>query len=502
MQPGHRSDSHAFNRNTKASASPGALACRLAAGPALFAALAVLALSAGCIARQPVAPDELDRCWYLTENALPKVRVEPLMVGGRALPGKWTFRQEKSLIWSTVSIVRAVDRLRAGQSEPVQMSISPTHARMVADLLADARTALADVRAVTHPDAKPTPDRWADTVAAGLVLVEKIIRAASLEEGHTASGDQEPLGISAEPILRMLLAYLNNQSDGQLLEGLGPGELAQLREVLTQLVLRVGFTAVGKRQPEDLRPQIVEALRDAARPDDARLAVCNVLLARVKAAPPAPAHNRLADSIRTAVHWAPTMLQVLETFVRQWDQMEAITVEFGQLDGKLAVALTLSVKPGAEVRVADLFIMQPAIVLRGSTQVIVQPSVESTRETVVLFEPAGEGGAAEVRFEGLGWGLVRLLALPIADAALREVRVATTAGQLDQHMTAVSLFMEARGDARDPRRLLSFRDVREEHLVRSAFAVERRPVRTDLRFSYVTPAGRYTYQRTQALTEP
>ena len=65
----------------------------------------------------------------------------------------------------------------------------------------------------------------------------------------------------------------------------------------------------------------------------------------------------------------------------------------------------------------------------------------------------------------------------------------------------MNLLMEARGDTKDPRRLLAFRDVRQDRLVRSAFAVETRTERKELSFSYVTPGGRYTYQQARTLTE-
>lgn len=481
------------------SRTPGARPRRGAGAAALFLAAMAVAASAGCIARRPVAADEMAQYWYLTENHQPQARLEPLRVGQRLLPAKWTFREDKSLIWSTVSIVRATDKLRAGSTEPVQMSFSPAHAGRAADLIANARTVLSDIREIARPGAQPAPGQWADMMAGALVLVEKAVRTAAPEPDRRDGGDPEPLGMPAEPILRVLLAYLNDQSSGQLFEGLDQADLDQLRQVLTQVTLRAGFTAVGKQQPAGLRAQVAQALLEARRPEDARPEVRGLLLERLKTAPPAPAAARLTGTVRTVIHWAPTMLKVAESFVRQWDKMDSLALEFGRLDGQLVATLTARVKPDAEVRVTNLFFMQPAFVLRGSVQMVVQPAEASTDETVILFEPV-EGGATEVRFEGLGWGLVRLFAFPIADAAVREVRVAR-AEQLGQEMLSVNLLMEARGDTKDPRRLLSFRDVRHDRLVRSAFAVETRTEREELSFSYVTPGGRYTYQQVRTLTE-
>jgi len=97
--------------------------------------------------------------------------------------------------------------------------------------------------------------------------------------------------------------------------------------------------------------------------------------------------------------------------------------------------------------------------------------------------------------------MVRALALPLASAALREIRV-SAGTQEDQSLLSVLLLMEATGDKNDPRRLIAFQDVREKRLVREPFEVHSETQRLEQVFNYVTPQGRYTYRRVKTPSEP
>jgi hypothetical protein len=193
--------------------------------------------------------------------------------------------------------------------------------------------------------------------------------------------------------------------------------------------------------------------------------------------------------------------------VLQWDRMESLAVEFRRAGDEPLIQLTLNVAPGREVRIADAFFMQPALVFRGSSRILIAPEPGGGDELAVLFEPGkdpagqADAGATEVRFEGLGWGLVRALALPLASAALREIRV-SAARQEEGGLVSVVLLMEATGDRKDPRRLLAFQDVREKRFVREPFEVRSETGRLRQVFNYVTPDGRYTYRRVKTPAAP
>jgi hypothetical protein len=273
------------------------------------------------------------------------------------------------------------------------------------------------------------------------------------------------------------------------------------------MVLRLAFAAAGKQDPPDLHDAVASAMREADDPDSLRKALPETLLAHLREAPPAPPSQGLASVAHRVFAWAPRMLRVLEMVVLQWDRMESLAVEFRRVGEEPLIQLTLNVAPGREVRIADQFIMQPALVFRGSSRILIVPEPGGGDEVAVLFEPgkdaAGQAaaGATEVRFEGLGWGLVRVLALPLASAALREIRV-SAGTQEDQSLFSVLLLMEATGDRKDPRRLIAFQDVREKRLVREPFEVRSETERLRQVFNYVTPDGRYTYRRVKTPEAP
>jgi len=125
---------------------------------------------------------------------------------------------------------------------------------------------------------------------------------------------------------------------------------------------------------------------------------------------------------------------------------------------------------------------------------MVLPEAPRTGETVVCFEPVEKGGAAEMRFEGLGYVLVRLLAMPLADGALREIRIFAHSPAQGRQLVNVAVLTEARG-AKDPRRLMVFQDARTVRLVRTAFGVHRVTDDKEQVFNYLTPNRRYFYRR-------
>jgi len=172
------------------------------------------------------------------------------------------------------------------------------------------------------------------------------------------------------------------------------------------------------------------------------------------------------------------------------------------------VAATLAVREGKEVRLQDMVMFQPVLAFRGTSRVTVVPKLPPTGETVVAFEPvAGEGGegseagGVEMRFEGFAWGLAKLLALPLADGRLREVRVFVgEPGQADR-IVNVALVMEAKGGKGDPRRVLHFQDVRRRRMDRGPFQIRTVTERTEQVFNYLTPDKRYTFTRVKTPEE-
>jgi len=471
------------------------------------AAILALAASAGCIARRPLAEGELDQYWTLHPVRWHEAEPATIEVGGRTIPTHWLIRQDPSFLRSTISLVRAADRLKAGTTE-VAFNLSPEHAVMAAKMLADARRTIVDFREAMESDSHPSMEQWASATASTIADAERIVRLSTAEDpDRPAKEGEEPAGLSAEPLLNLAMAYLNERAGGLLLAGMNPQDVGRLREVLAQMVLRLAFAAAGKLDPPDLRDAVARAMREADDPASLRDRLPETLVARLREAPPAPPGARLPALAHTVFAWAPRMLRVLERVVRQWDRMESLAVEFRRLGGKPLIQLTLNVAPGREVRIADAFFMQPALMFRGSSRILITPEPGGGDEVALLFEPGkdasagADDGATEVRFEGLGWATVQALALPLASAALREIRV-SAGTQEDQSLLSVLLLMEATGDKNDPRRLIAFQDVRENRLVREPFDVRSKTQRLEQIFNYVTPEGRYTYRRVKTPAEP
>jgi hypothetical protein len=212
---------------------------------------------------------------------------------------------------------------------------------------------------------------------------------------------------------------------------------------------------------------------------------------------PVPMNDEIARMINRVLRFTPPALHVLEACIRQWDKIDSLTVEFRGLGQEKVVTMTLQVKPGQVASIAGLYPMQPELRFHRGCRVAVLPKNLSTNESVVLLEPL-DGGAAEVHFDGLAWGLVRLLAIPVDNAAVRAVRV--WAGQTNPgyEVTAVTLLMEATGTAGDKRRIFIYHNIKEWQTIRRPLFVGPQTVRKRLSFSYVTPQRIYKYQRDTA----
>jgi len=457
--------------------------------------------------RHPLAEGELDQYWSLHPVRWHEAEPATLEVEGRPIPTHWLIRQDPSFLRSTISLGRAADRLKTGTTE-VAFSLSPEHAAMAAKMLADARRTIVDFREAMESESHPSMERWASATAGAIADAERIVRLSTAEDpDRPAKEGEEPAGLSAEPLLNLAMAYLNERAGGLLFAGMNPQDVGRLREALAQMVLRLAFAAAGKENPPELLATVASAMREADDPDGLRKALPDTLLARLREAPPATPSQGLASVAHKVFAWAPRMLRIMEIVVLQWDRMESLAFEFRRAGDEPLLQLTLNVAPGREVRIADQFIMQPALVFHGSSRILIVPEPSGGDELAILFEPdegaAGQAaeGATEVRFEGLGWAMVRALALPLASAALREIRV-SAGNQEDQSLLSVLLLMEATGDKKDPRRLLAFQDVREKRLVREPFEVHSKTQRLEQVFNYVTPQGRYTYRRLKTPDAP
>ena len=479
--------------------------------------VAACAACAGCIGSEQLDPGDLDRWSALHADVSALGPCTCPEVAGRRLPKRWVFREHPSLVASALSIARAAEGLQEG-AEEVEILVSPAHARELADLMARGREALDEMRQVCEFDEALDARRWAQGMAGALAGIETVARTVTTQPAD-ARGGEEPLGASAGPVLDMLVQYLNQRAGGALLADLPPEDLHRVRAILVQTVFQVGFAAAGRRPPDGLREAVVAEMQAAEAPADLEPLLAEHLQEALERAPPASGGSGgLAGPVRAVLAYAPKGLLLLEMLARQWDRMDHVAFEFHRYDDHPTVAATLAVRSDREVRLEDMVMFQPVLALSGTSRVVLVPKLPPTGETVVAFEPvadgqAGEGGDAdageadgdadevtggvELRFEGFAWGLAKLLALPLADGRLREVRVFVgEPGEADR-IVNVALVMEATGGGDDPRRVLHFQDVRRRSRERGPFRIRTVTERTEQVFNYLTPEKRYTFTRTK-----
>ena len=450
-------------------------------------------IAGGCIPSYPVAQGELDEVWRLTEGLSSDSPWRRPTVAGQKLPSRWFIRQHPSVIWSTVSIVRAVDELET-EPDQISFSVSPTHTQTVVDLLDRASEMLEGLGEIAEVAETNQSAEWSELMAEALIRAEQISRAVSLDaaELHAETGQEG--GIAAEPLLRMLALYINEGAGGELLAELDPNEINRIRSVLMQVALQLGFDLASRQLPPDLRQRVDTLMQGVDRLADVQESLQDLLAEAADQAPPAPAETKTSRIIKLVSGWGPKGIKFIQTFVVQWDRMEGIDLDFRFHGDVPVMTATVHVQPGKEVRLADAVIFQPTMIFRGSSRITIIPELPETNETVVLFEPI-DGGDVEMRFEGLAYSMARAFAFPLDHGALREIRVFTHSAKPGQRVVNVAMLMEATDDTEDPRRMLVFQDVRQTELVRSAFDVETVETRTEQVVSYLSPTRRHTYRR-------
>jgi hypothetical protein len=296
-------------------------------------------------------------------------------------------------------------------------------------------------------------------------------------------------------MLEMLVLYANEQTGGQLLGDLGPGEAQKLRQALGQFALRLGFALAGREVPSGLREDVLQQLRQADDPYAAEKEVAELLLAGARTAAPVTAEGTLPVRVRSAMGAAAKAVRVLNGFVQQWDRVDRIEAALLRGDGGTVVEGVVAARPGRELRLIDVMPFQPVVAFRGTSRITILPDAAKTGEVVVSFEPEDDDSGVQLRFEGIVYALARLLVIPIEDGRLREIRVLADRPETGSGMIHTAVFMETTAARADPRRMLVYQEVRRRGLSRGVFSLAYPPQQTERTFSYVTPTRRYTYYR-------
>ena len=299
----------------------------------------------------------------------------------------------------------------------------------------------------------------------------------------------------AGPMMEMIALYLNEAGGGELLRELSPEDIHQLRAVLTQVALRMGYDIIGKQLTAEARSSVSKMMRGAERLDELEKSLNDFLRLQADEAPAAAQPGELGKVVRLAANFLPKGLAILEDFMRQWKKMESLEVEIRYLGEQPVLAATVNVAAGKELTMAELMIFQPKLAFKGSTRIIIQPEEATTGETVIGFERADEDSGAEIRFDNVVYSLVRLFAFPIESSRLKQIRVFTHSSKPGYKITHLALLLESVRDRDDPRRLLVYHDSRKRRLERKPFSVESFTQNKQQTFNFLTPQHHYRYQR-------
>ncbi|MBN1845557.1 MAG: hypothetical protein JW810_07725 [Sedimentisphaerales bacterium] len=457
-----------------------------------------LLLCGGCMPNEPLEPGQLNQIWTLSHNPRPQSTFHRLTVGEIELPAHWTIHQDPSVIRSTVSFVRAYDRIREGTAE-VEFSVSPANVDAVNDILRQVRLTLADLSELAESGAEQNQQVWSRKMAGILTQIEYIIRATSIRQDDPRPGRAdapEPMGYAAEPLLHMLAVYLNEQVDGSLLGDLQARDIQQLRQVLTQIALHWGYALAGRQFSPEMLDSVTEAMRVAERLDALENALEDFLLGQLEKSPPSPSEGKLQKTIRILSDAVPRALLVLESFLNQWDCMEKVEFEFRRWHNRPVLAVTLSVRPQKEIRLASVIMFQPSLVFTGTSRITVLAEQPGTEQTIVYFESL-EGSGVELRFDNFLYDLVRLFAFPLEDGSLREMRLYTSSRKEGASLVHLGIVLTSPSDTKDPRRMIVFQEAREKTLARTAFDIQSSTVRKKQIFHYINAERRYTFTQTK-----
>ena len=185
-------------------------------------------------------------------------------------------------------------------------------------------------------------------------------------------------------------------------------------------------------------------------------------------------------------------IRSMEMFLSQWDKMQSIQMEMLRYEDKPVFVVWLNVLPSQEVQLSDIMAYDPTMTFRGKNQIVIIPREPITDHAVVLFE-SNTDSAIELRFDGIIYGLIRLLAFPLEDCQLREIRVYSKTSSSAKQLIHVALFMQAKKQQSDYRRMLIFQEWKKKTIERKAFTTLTQTEKKKHSFHYIKPNRRYTY---------
>jgi len=462
-----------------------------------FIIISSLSVTAGCMPSSPITRRQMDRYWHLSDNPAARARPAKIQIEGKLIPARWTVHQQHNEQVAADSIAAAMDRLRLG-AETIEFSFSPAHAARLSAMLAQGRRTITDLKELTETTRSTNQEVWSHKLARILTGIERAIRisrdgADTPAAPETSSSRTTP---GARPLMTMLAVYLNEHAAGDLLRDLSHQDVQRLRTVLVQITLRLGFDIAGRELPHALLQQTTALMHRTDDLTDLRTALHTMLLERLRNAGPTPQDRPFRKAWDALLTAGPVAMRAMEAFLAQWDKVHSFQLELLRHEGRPILVVRLNVLPHRQVRVSDILPYDPTMVFQGNNQVVLIPREPVTGQSVVLFD-SDTDSTVLFRFEGILYGLIRLLAFPLEDWHLREIRLYARTSRSGQNLIRFAVLMQTSDDLQDPRRMILFQQSEKKTIDRRVFSTSTRTESRQRTFHYIKPYRRYTYRQTK-----
>jgi hypothetical protein len=276
------------------------------------------------------------------------------------------------------------------------------------------------------------------------------VLAASVSQSAQTRGQLQVDDTAAWVVLPLLELLAGRQAQPLETPEAWIDELAAAERRLSEVVLLASLRLTGRALSDDLVDRVLRAERDSPRRLGMRR-TRDILLEYFRATPPRfePLRHTATDAAAGAQYLADG-LENLRRMVHQWPRVNRLAFELRRYESHPVAVLEFDIRPGEQVVFSHLDLFAPDVIFRGQGRVEVQWNPAEGAGKVIRFESAGNSGV-KLRFPAFPFVLARLLAFPLENAMLKEIRYQA---REDGSGTILEVMMEAVHGGSDPRRLL------------------------------------------------
>lgn len=402
-------------------------------------------LAGGCMQRQPMQSEQMDKLWQLSPPVWSQAESEPIKLAEGRAYSRIEIDYEPSPVWCIIALHELAVAPPEGQT--LRIPLSMVHARATADLMErlGRRTRdMVDAAAASEQN----PRRWATATAQLLWQIHLL--AAGVSQSSEARRHVTVDDTAAWVVLPLLEVIAGRQAGGPSLRGIWSEDLQVAEMRLSRVVLLISLRLTGKPASDELVETILKTQCEWL-PETAVARMRDVLLDYYRKTPRTfePLPQTAADASLYAGHFIDGM-NYIKRLIRQWPKVNRLAFEMHRFEGKPVMVLEFDIRPGEQVVFSGLDFFAPDIIFNGQGRVEIRPELPNGNGKIIRFYAVG-GQGVQLRFSSLPFVLTRLLAFPLKDGVLREVRYSSPVGC---HGHVLEVLMETVGQEEEPRRLL------------------------------------------------